>query len=57
MDSLESWLDFRRGERVDYSSCKCAECGADCSGDVTILIDGREMPVCDDIEKDCGTNL
>jgi hypothetical protein len=28
MDSLEAWLDFRRGEQVDYyqPSC-CVECG------------------------------
>lgn len=37
MDSLENWLDFRRGEIVREESCPCWDCGqeSDCFAEFT----------------------
>ncbi len=56
MDSLEAWLDFRRGERYEPSHPCCFHCGGECSGDttetVTIYDDvTAEKPICDNPEE------
>lgn len=44
MDSLESWLDFRRGERIIPSvPKKCDECGGPCDGDITVEFQGETV--------------
>lgn len=32
MDSLETWLSFRAGERYTEILCRCFECGKKCDG-------------------------
>jgi hypothetical protein len=58
--SVEAWLDFRNGEKVDYSVPLCFYCGEPCSGDVTetvVIYDDQtaEKPICD-IPEDCMAN-
>jgi hypothetical protein len=47
MDNLEAWIDFRTGERMDYTPPRCYWCGKACSGDATTDVDGKAYPVCD----------
>lgn len=55
MDSLEAWLEFRRGEAYQAPKPTCWHCGEPCSGDTTetFQVDGTvgEVPVCDEPEK------
>ncbi len=52
MDSLEAWLEFRRGEEYEPSYPCCFYCGLRCSGDTTetvVVYDDitAEKVVCD----------
>jgi hypothetical protein len=47
MDSLETWVAFRRGEQVNYDRPRCHWCGKECSGDATTPVSGRDVPVCE----------
>jgi hypothetical protein len=47
MDSLETWVAFRRGEQVNYDRPRCHWCGKECSGDATTPVNGRDVPVCE----------
>lgn len=52
MDSLESWLEFRRGEHWEPpTGRRCYHCGGECSGDVTEKVEGIEEVVCDEPDK------
>ena len=69
MDSLESWLDFVRGERITPSTPKtCDECRGLCDGDITIHAGGEAVgylcarcyaaePVVRLEDVECGENL
>lgn len=62
MDSLEAWLDFRRGERVDPTPITCHDCGKVCTGDVTVAVvspDGEiiDLPICDEPDTCPGRTL
>ena len=52
MDTLENWLDFRKGEMVTPSRTVCHDCRRPCSGDVT---DEAGHVICDDPEN-CPAN-
>jgi hypothetical protein len=47
MDSLETWVAFRRSEQVNYDRSRCHWCGKECSGDATTPVSSRDVPVCE----------